>query len=73
MLKKEFKEIIMPTLTRFSFILIILLTAFILGGFKLPRRGSAFIMMFSSVIIFWIANNLGISAFKFEIQDNALE
>jgi len=73
MFKKEIKDIIVPTLIRSSIILVIFLVVLIAGGFQQERSKSAFIFMLFSFIIYWIANNLGMTAFKSEIQDNAME
>ena len=70
MIKKEFREIIIPALSRLATMALFLVIAMIVvpSSFKI----SLYVMCLGYVI-FWIANCYGISAFKSEYRDNAFE
>ncbi|MCK4766520.1 MAG: hypothetical protein KAW12_30275 [Candidatus Aminicenantes bacterium] len=70
MLKKELKEIILPALLRLSTLLMLLLILW--AGTGAPLKGGYFVI-FLPYIIFWIANNFGLNAFKCEYKDNSFE
>ena len=70
MIKREFREIIMPALSRLATMALFLLIMMIVIDSFL--KISLYVMCLAYVI-FWIANCYGISAFKSEYRDNAFE
>ncbi len=70
MIKKEFREIIIPAISRLGITAFFLLVTSIVA--KSPLKIGLYIMCFAYVIL-WIANCYGIGAFKHEYRDNALE
>lgn len=70
MLKKEFREILMPALSRLGSMVFFLIIAMIVV--KSTLKINIYVLCLAYVI-FWIANNYGISAFKYEYRDNAFE
>jgi hypothetical protein len=70
MLKKEFREIIIPAISRLgTMALFLLATRIVIGS---PLKISLYIMCYAYVIL-WIANCYGIGAFRHEYRDNAFE
>lgn len=70
MLKKEFREIIIPALSRLATMALFLIITMIVIPSSL--KISLYVMCLAYVT-FWIANCYGISAFKSEYRDNAFE
>jgi hypothetical protein len=74
MIKKEFKEIIIPALTRLSIILIPAPLLLIVGSSHYPVINILKITAATlAVAILWVANNYGIHVFKSEYQDHSFE
>jgi ABC-type transport system involved in multi-copper enzyme maturation permease subunit len=77
MLKKKFREIIVPALLRLSILLIFPLLSFLLGVFQYIYISRityySFISFTIGLVTIWIASTYGIDAFKYEHRDQALE
>ena len=74
MIKKEFREIIIPALTRLSIILIPAPLLLIVGSSTYPVINILKITAAAlAVAILWVANNYGIHVFKSEYQDHSFE
>lgn len=74
MIKKEFKEIIVPALIRLSIILIPAPLLLIFGSGYYPVINILKITAAAlAVAILWVANNYGIHVFKSEYQDQSFE
>lgn len=70
MIRKEFREIFIPAISRLgTMALFLLVTRIVIGS---PLKFSLYIMCYAYVIL-WIANCYGIGAFKHEYRDNAIE
>jgi len=70
MIKKEFREIIIPAISRLgTMALFLLVTRIVIGS---PLKIGLYIICYAYVIL-WIANCYGIGAFKQEYRDNSLE
>lgn len=72
MLKKEFREIIVPALVRLSFLLIFPLIS-LTGAGEYLWGYFFFLSMILGFILLWIASTYGMDAFKNEHRDQALE
>ncbi|MFC2156073.1 hypothetical protein ACFLRB_06260 [Acidobacteriota bacterium] len=70
MLKKEFREIIIPAISRIGTMALFLLVISIVNGS--PLKISLYIICCAYVIL-WISNCYGIGAFRHEYRDNAFE
>jgi hypothetical protein len=74
MIKKEFREIIIPALARLSIILIPTPFLLIFGSGDYPVMNILKITAAAlAVAILWVANNYGIHVFKSEYQDHSFE
>lgn len=74
MIKKEFREIIVPALIRLSIILIPAPLLLIVGSGYYPVLNILKITAATlAVAILWVANNYGIHVFKSEYQDHSFE
>jgi len=74
MIKKEFREIIVPALIRLSIILIPAPLLLIVGSGYYPVINILKITAATlAVAILWVANNYGIHVFKSEYQDHSFE
>jgi membrane protein CcdC involved in cytochrome C biogenesis len=76
MFKKELREIWKPVLLRFSVVLalpVFMAVQKILTSKMIGAQATGFILMPFSVVMIWIANFLGVTVFKAEFEDRALE
>lgn len=74
MLKKEFREIIVPTLLRLSILLLFPLIGLLeIGQYISGPSYYMFISFILGLVTIWIASTYGIDAFRNEHKDQALE
>lgn len=76
MFKKELREIWKPALLRFSIVLAVPVIMTVTTALTAPESGPripSYVLTAFPVVMIWIANFLGVTAFKAEFEDRALE